>query len=91
MPPEERHPLDKNVAADWEPVRGLEYRRAGMAFSDRLWHWLVSLCGLAVAGFGVVVMAVLHSGRIGGIFVGVGIVIFFFGFPSQAQRNGYRE
>jgi hypothetical protein len=91
MPQQKRHTLDKNVAANWEPVRGLEHRRAGMTFSDRLWHWLVSLAGMAVAGFGVVVMAVLHFGRIGGVFVGVGIAIFFLGFPSQAQRNGYRE
>ena len=62
-----------------------------MTFSDRLWHWLISLGGLAVTGFGLIVMKVLHSGKLGGIFVGVGIVIFFVGFPSQAQRNGYRE
>ena len=62
-----------------------------MTFSDRLWHWLISLGGLAVAGFGVVVMWIVHWGKLSGIFVGVGIVIFFVGFPSQAQRNGYRE
>jgi hypothetical protein len=91
MPSDPRHPLDKNVAADWQPVEGLPRRKGGMTFSDRLWHWLISLGGLAVAGFGVVVMWIVHWGKLGGIFVGVGIVIFFVGFPSQAQRNGYRE
>jgi hypothetical protein len=91
MPSDRRHPLDKNVSADWQPVEGLQRRKGGMTFSDRLWHWLISLGGLAVTGFGLIVMKVLHSGKLGGIFVGVGIVIFFVGFPTQAQRNGYRE
>jgi hypothetical protein len=61
-----------------------------MAFSDRLWHWLVSLGGLAVAGVGVCVVA---SGAVrpGAWVVGEGTVIFVLGFPSQAQRNGYRD
>ena len=91
MPNKPRHPLDKNVSADWEPVEGLQQRKGRMTWSDRLWHLLISLGGLAIAGFGVIVMWVVHRGTLGGIFVGVGLVVFFFGFPSQAQRNGYRE
>jgi hypothetical protein len=62
-----------------------------MPWSDRVWHWLISLGGLAIAGAGVAVMALVHRGRFGGWLVGIGLVVFIAGFPSQAQRNGYRE
>ena len=91
MSPERRRQLDKNVSPDWRPVAGLEERKAGMAWSDRVWHWLVSLAGLCVIGVGVAVMAFTHRGHAGGWVVGVGFAIFLAGFPSQAQRNGYRE
>jgi uncharacterized membrane protein YccC len=62
-----------------------------MAWSDRLWHWLVSLGGLCIVACGVFVVAYLRLGRWGGALVGLGFAIFVVGFPSEAQRNGYRE
>ena|SRR5258708_4600087 len=87
----QRSKYDKNVSPNWKPVAGLSTRKPGMMWSDRIWHWLVSLGGIAIAGCGVAVMAYLHLGRTGGLIVGLGIGVFLFGFPSQAQRNGYRE
>ena len=81
---------DKNVSPNWRPVRGLEQRRRGMPWSDRLYHWLVSLAGLAIIGAGVATIAYLHLGKIGGAMIGVGFVTFILGTPSQAARNGYR-
>ena len=90
--PTQFHPkLDKNVARNWKPVERLEGRKAGLSWSDRFWYWVLSLFGLAVAGFGVVVCAYLHRGRGGGLLVGVGLILFIFGSPSQARRNGYRD
>src|SRR3954453_1738173 len=91
MPPEQRHHLDKNVSPNWKPPAGLADRKPGMLWSDRIYHWLVSLGGLCIVPCGVAVMAYLRLGRIGGAIVGVGFVVFILGFPSQAQRNGYRE
>ena len=86
-----RHRLDKNVSPNWRAPAGLAERKAGMLWSDRLWHWLVSLGGLCIVAVGVAIMAYLHLGKWGGFVVGIGTVTFFLGFPSQAQRNGYRE
>jgi len=89
--PEERHRLDKNVSPNWRPPAGLGDRKAGMLWSDRIWHWLVSLGGLCIMGAGVAMMAFMHLGRWGGLVAGVGFIVFVLGFPSQAQRNGYRD
>jgi hypothetical protein len=87
-----RHPtVDKNVPPNCKPVAGLEQRMAGMHWSDRVWYWLVSLGGLALAAAGVAVIAYLGRPRWGGILIGVGFVIFILGSPSQAARNGYRS
>jgi hypothetical protein len=91
MSPGQRHPLDKNVSPNWKPPAGLAQRKSGMAWSDRLWHWLVSLGGLCIVACGVAVMAYLRRGRIGGILIAVGFGVFVVGFPSEAQRRGYRE
>jgi hypothetical protein len=91
MSSEQRHPLDKKVSPNWKPPAGLAERKPGMMWSDRIWHWLVSLAGLGIVGCGVAVVAYLHLRRCGGLLVSIGFVVFFLGFPSQAQRNGYRE
>lgn len=91
MLPEQRHHLDKNVSPNWRPPAGLNDRKPGMMWSDRIWHWLVSLGGLCIVALGVAVMAYLRLGKWGGLLVGVGLVTFILGFPSQAQRNGYRD
>ena len=80
--------LDKNVPANWRPVPGLQNRSSRMDFSDRLFYWLVSLGGiaLAIAGIGV---CWLGFGKWGGWMIGMGIAIFAIG-PSQAARKGYR-
>jgi len=92
MPPEPRHNLDKNVPPNWRPPAGLADRKSGMPWSDRLWHWLVSLGGLAIVAAGVTWAAFVPMGkRLGILLIAVGVVIFALGFPSQAQRNGYRE
>jgi hypothetical protein len=92
MPPESRHRLDKNVSPNWRPPAGLAERPPGMAWSDRIWHWLVSLGGLAIVAAGVAWVAYLPVGkRVGLVLIIGGFVVFFIGFPSQAQRNGYRE
>jgi hypothetical protein len=84
--------FDKNVPKNWKPVAGLENRKPGMSFSDRLWHWLVSLGGLVLIGVGIAWMVYIPYPRRAGIFIAaLGIGVFFTGFPSQAQRNGYRE
>ena len=88
---EPRTKLDKNVSPNWKPIPGLAERKPGMLWSDRIWHWLVSLGGLAITGLGVLVMACIHMGRFGGLLVGLGFAVFILGFPSQAQRTGYRE
>jgi hypothetical protein len=89
MPPNKRHPLDKNVSPSWKPVPSLQARKPGMDWSDRLYHGLKSLAGLAIMGCGVVVMAYLGMGKLGGGLIGAGFVTFILGFPSQAERNGY--
>jgi hypothetical protein len=91
MPPKQRHPLDKNVSPNWRPPAGLADRKPGMMWSDRIWHWLVSIVGLCIIALGVAVMAYFHLGKLGGLIVGLGPATFFLGAPSQAQRNGYRE
>jgi Flp pilus assembly protein TadB len=91
MSAEPRHPLNKNVSPNWKPPAGLAERKAGMMWSDRIWHWLVCLGGLCIVGVGVAVMVFMHLGRLGGVVVGIGFAVFVLGFPSAAQRNGYRE
>jgi hypothetical protein len=91
MSVEERSNLDKNVPPDWKPVAALEQRKTGITWSDRIWYWLVSLGGLAMIGAGVAVMAYVHSGKVGGLLIGIGFVVFALGSPSQAARNGYRS
>lgn len=91
MSSESRHHHDKNVSPNWRPPAGLADRKPGMMWSDRIWHWLISIGGVCLVVLGVIVMPYLRIGRAGGLLVGVGIAMFVFGFPSQAQRNGYRE
>ena len=92
MPPEQRHHLDKNVSPNWRPPAGLADRKPGMPWSDRLWHWLVSLGGLAIVAGGVAWVAFVPvAKRLGVLLIAVGFAAFILGFPSQAQRNGYRE
>ena len=84
--------LDRNVSPNWRPPAGLAGRKPGMPWSDRLWHWLVSLGGLALVGGGVAWVAFVPVGkRMGVLAIAFGFVVFVLGFPSQAQRNGYRE
>jgi hypothetical protein len=82
---------DKNVSPNWKPVAGLKGRKPKMDWSDRIFYWLISLAGLAIVGVGVAVLAIVHWGRLGGCLIGVGFVIFLFGSPGQAVRNGYRS
>ena len=92
MPSGQRHHLDKNVSPNWRPPAGLADRKPGMPWSDRLWHWLVSLGGLSLVAAGVAWVAFVPVGkRIGFVAITSGFVVFILGFPSQAQRNGYRE
>jgi hypothetical protein len=85
MPSGKRHPLDKNVSPNWKPPAGLAERKPEMAWSDRLWHWLVSISGLGISGCGAAGIASLGLGRIGGFIVGIGFVVFLLGFPSRAR------
>ena len=62
-----------------------------MAWSDRIWYWLVSLGGLAMIGVGIAVMTYLHLGKLGGWLIGIGFVVFVLGSPNQAAPNGYRS
>jgi len=94
MPLPQRSPLDKKVSPKWKPVAELEKRKPGMMWSDRVWHWLVTLAGVVIAACGVAVIAFVHvqgAAKIGGGLFGVGVVLFFLGTPSQARRNGYRD
>ena len=91
MPPKERHRLDKNVSPNWRPPAINSNRKPGMLWSDRIWHWLISLGGLCLVVCGVAAIAYLRLVKWGGAMVGLGMVVFALGFPSQAQRNGYRE
>ena len=84
-------PNDPKVLPNWKPVEGLADRKPGLAWSDRIWHWLVSLGGLCLIAAGVAVIAYLHLARWGGGLVGIGFVVLFLGTPSQAARNGYRS
>jgi hypothetical protein len=86
-----RHRLDKNVAPNWKPPAGDPGKKPGMLWSDRIWHWCISLGGLCITGCGAGVMAYLHSGKVGGALIGLGFVVFVLGFPNEAQRKGYRE
>ena len=91
MQPEQRHRLDKNVSPNWRTPVGLAERKPGMPWSDRLGHWLVSLGGLALVAAGVAWVAfVPFVRRFGFLLIGLGFAVFVLGFPSQAQRNGYR-
>jgi hypothetical protein len=82
--------LDKNVAPNWKPVETLDKRRPGMMFSDRVFYWLISLGGIALAAAGVGVIWLTHH-RIGLLLIAFGIAVFIFGGPSQSARNGYRN
>jgi hypothetical protein len=92
MPPQQRHPLDKKVSPNWRSPAGLADRKPGMLWSDRLWHWFVSLGGLAIVGGGAAWVAFAPIGRrLGILLIALGFAVFILGFPSEAQRNGYRE
>jgi hypothetical protein len=92
MPPAQRHRLDKIVSPNWRPPAGLAERKPGMPWSDWIWHWLVSLGGLALVAGGVAWVGFMPVfRRVGFLLIGLGFVVFVLGFPSQAQRNGYRE
>jgi hypothetical protein len=57
--------FDRNVSPNWKPVARLEGRKRGMLWSDRIWHWLVSLGGLALIAVGVMkVPAPGQGGRV---------------------------
>ena len=62
-----------------------------MAFSDRLFYWLVALGGLALTAVGVGLIWLFGTTRWGGILIAIGICVLFFGGPDQAARNGYRS
>lgn len=63
-----------------------------MPFSDRLRHWVVSLGGLVIIAGGIAWIAYAPYAKRLGIFGIVGgLVVFFIGFPNEAQRKGYRE
>ena len=84
------HPkLDGNVPKNWKPVEALEKRPSRMGLSDRLFHWLLTLGGIAIAaGVGTIWLGI--SGKLGGLMIGVGLAVFALSTPSMAQRNGYR-
>jgi Flp pilus assembly protein TadB len=82
---------DRNVSPNWKPVAGLEPRKAGMTWSDRLWYWLVSLGGLAMIAAGVLWATFLPFKRFSFCLIGLGLVVFVLGSPSRAVRNGYRD
>jgi hypothetical protein len=90
MIPRRNSHLDQKVSRNWRLVAALADRKPGMAWSDRLWYWLVSLGGLAIVAVGVCVIAFLHIAE-GGLMIGWGLAVFILGWPSQAARNGYRE
>jgi hypothetical protein len=83
--------LDKNVSPLWRPVKGLDDQRRGLSWSDRIWYWLVSLSGIAMAAAGVAIIACLHMKHLGCWLIGAGFVVFLLGSPSMAARNGYRD
>jgi Flp pilus assembly protein TadB len=92
MPQQPRHPLDKNVSSTWKAPAGNPDQKPGMLWSDRIWHWLVSLGGVCIVGVGVLWLAfVPYIRRFGAVVIAVGLAIFILGFPSEAQRKGYRE
>jgi hypothetical protein len=91
MPTKPRANLDKNVSPNWKPVEGLDQRKQKMDWSVRIWHWLVSLGGLALVGLGVLLIAYLGLGKWGGTLIGIGFCIFVLGAPDKATRNGYRS
>jgi hypothetical protein len=92
MQPGQRHRLDKNVSPNWRPPAGLADRKPTMPWSDRVWHWLVSLDGLVIVACGVAWIAYApYFKRLGISGIVVGMVVFFLGFSSEAQRKGYRE
>jgi hypothetical protein len=87
----ERTKFDANVSPNWKSP-AVQARKAGMPLSDKIWHWLVSLGGLAVIALGVAWMAFIpYFKKIGVLLIAGGIAVFFLGFPSQAERNGYRS
>ncbi len=91
MTPTQKSKLDKNVSPNWKPVAGLADRKPGLDWAERLRYWLITMGGLLIAGVGVAVVAYLHSGKVGGGLVGLGLIVFVLGSPSQATRNGYRD
>ncbi len=86
-----RHKVDRHVSPNWKPVESLRRRGTGLAWSDRVWYWLVSLGGLAMIGAGVAVIGYFRLAKLGGWLIGIGFVVFILGSPSQAARNGYRS
>ena len=89
--PEQRSNLDRNVSQSWKPVAGLEIRKPGIGVSDRIWYWLVSLGGIALAAVGIALVAYTGMGKWGGLLIGVGLVVFALSPPTQAARKGYRS
>ena len=83
--------VNKNVPPNWKPVAALADRKPGMAWSDRIWYWLVSLGGLALVGVGVAWFAWWPGKRLAAVAICIGLVIFFLGSPGMAARNGYRS
>ena len=82
---------DRNVSKNWKPVAGLEARKPGMAFSDRLFHWLLALVGLATIAAGVGLLWLTRLAKVGSLVIAFGLVLLFVSGPSQGQRNGYRS
>ncbi len=91
LPSDRTARYDRNVSKNWRPVAGLEARKPGMAFSDRLLYWLVTLAGLATIAAGVGLIWLTHLAKIGSLVIGAGFILLFFCGPSQGQRNGYRS
>lgn len=82
---------NKNVSPNWKPVTALEARKPGMHWTDWIFHALVCVGGLGVMVIGVLAVAYVGLGRIGGLTCAAGFVMFALGFPSEAQLRGYRE
>jgi hypothetical protein len=83
--------LNKNVPKHWKPVAALADRKSRMAWSDRIWYWMVSIGGLMLIGVGVAWFAWWPGKRLASVAIGVGLVAFFLGSPGMAARNGYRH
>ena len=83
------------VTRPWRPVAGLAERPSRIAFSERLFFWLVYAGGLVliVAGIAVVWLApyAVVQRLVGLPMIIVGIAVFCFGGPSASAEKGYRD